>query len=295
MRSLLFRLIVSFAVLFALASILLSQGRWNDVIVHPISLAFGDEAAAVATNIGNAIPGIQNNVSSSANEVAAAVDDSTPETLSGNAGETVPAVLGTVNMADVNPAATASAMLAALDTIPQTSSERHEAYDRVKDFGSWTDPDPNDGKSCDARQLSLAHDLVNVTYSDGSKQCKVASGILHDRYSGKDITFTYGVKTSSAVQADHVLSLHQAWDLGAWKWTKAQRVAYANDITDVLWSVDGPLNGAKSDLGPSQWLPPMESFHCTFAAKYTYIAVKYHLTLENADRAKLKEILTTCN
>ena len=68
----------------------------------------------------------------------------------------------------------------------------------------------NDGNGCDVREDVLARDLTDVQYKN-SRSCQVASGTLNDPYTGQTIQFVRGVKTSSAVQIDHVVALENAW------------------------------------------------------------------------------------
>lgn len=68
-----------------------------------------------------------------------------------------------------------------------------------------------------------------------------------------------GVTTSdpAAVDVDHVVSLKEAWDSGAWSWSASQLSAFANDLSDArtLRAVTTSSNLAKGDKDPSNWLP----------------------------------------
>ena len=76
-------------------------------------------------------------------------------------------------------------------------------YDRDA-FGSAKPTTMANG--CDVREDVLARDLTDVQYKNG-RSCQVASGTLDDPYTGQTIQFVRGVKTSSAVQIDHVVAL----------------------------------------------------------------------------------------
>ena len=124
-------------------------------------------------------------------------------------------------------------------------------YSRDKFGEPWADVDHN---GCDTRNDILKRDLTKEVFKAGSS-CIVQTGLLADPYTGKTIDFVRGVKTSSAVQIDHVVALGDAWRTGAAKWTAKKRLSYANDRV-VLLAVDGPQNEAKGDDDASEWLPP---------------------------------------
>ena len=111
-------------------------------------------------------------------------------------------------------------------------------YDRDSFGFRQTD---DDGNGCDVREDVLARDLTDVRYIAGSGSssdsgsgsgagCKVKSGVLSDPYTGTTIRFTRGVKTSSAVQIDHVVALENAWQSGANQWDRTKRHRFGNDM-----------------------------------------------------------------
>lgn len=162
-------------------------------------------------------------------------------------------------------------------------------YDREGHFGAaWLD---TDGNGCDTRNDILARDL-QYTQID-SDDCTVLSGQLIDPYTGDSIDFTRGQGTSMAVQIDHVVPLSLAARHGALDWTEQERIDFANDPINLL-AVDGPANGAKSDLGPSEWLPPNGAFHCDFVAIYVNVIDTYDLSMPAADAQAAQEVLADC-
>ena len=93
-------------------------------------------------------------------------------------------------------------------------------YDRDL-FGSpWSDVDRN---GCDTRNDILARDLVSRTFEDPEEKCVIVKGVLIDPYSGERIQFQRGQVTSLAVQIDHVVSLSNAWQTGAFRWSEEKR------------------------------------------------------------------------
>lgn len=145
---------------------------------------------------------------------------------------------------------------------------------------------------CDTRNYILRRDLKNITYRD-SPACTIATGTLRDPYTRKTINFVRGVKTSMAVQIDHVVPLSDAWQKGAQKLSYATRVAFANDPLNLL-AVDGPTNEAKSDSDAASWLPPNRSYWCPYVARQIAVKAKYHLWMTSAEKTRIGQILNTC-
>lgn len=190
-----------------------------------------------------------------------------------------------VFQATPEPATTATpAKLASVKTVRTLHSR---GYEREQDFGrAWGyDYDHN---GCDTRDDILRRDLTDVR-TDG---CEVTSGVLHDPYTGKTISFHRGPGSSLAVQIDHLVPLKRAWSLGAYAWPQTRREAYANDPA-VLLAADGPSNEAKSDQGPDGWRPRRAEW-CDYATRYTAVLVKYHLPETPAARSELATMLGTC-
>ena len=188
----------------------------------------------------------------------------------------------------------------ALDTaksLPVVELDTKSKYKRVEQFGeAWKDVN---GNGCDTRNDILKRDLRDVTTA-GRNNCRVTSGVFDDPYTGKTIHFKYGKDTSSEVQIDHVVALHDAWMTGAQKLTQQEREALAND-PDNLLAVDGPENQRKGDglcLNKSgctgMYLPPNEEYRCEYAAKFTEVKSKYNLGLTEGQKETLVPLLEQC-
>jgi hypothetical protein len=160
-------------------------------------------------------------------------------------------------------------------------------YVRTAKFGAaWLDVDRN---GCDTRDDVLRRDLTKVT----GTRCTVRSGVLHDPYTGATIDFTRGVRTSAAVQIDHVVPLGDAWRTGAQQWPQAKRIALANDPIN-LFAVDGPSNEQKSDSDAASWLPRNKAFRCTYVAHQVGVKHAYGLWVTAAEKAAMQRVLTSC-
>lgn len=137
-------------------------------------------------------------------------------------------------------------------------------------FGpAWNDPTDHSG--CDTRQRILSRDLRDITYKDGTRNCKVIAGWLQDPYSGERVEL-------SDVEVDHVVALHHVWNAGAWQWDSRKRQIFANDPIE-LRAISSSVNRAKSDSGIDEWLPPNPAARCPFVTQYLTVLIKYDLPI----------------
>jgi hypothetical protein len=140
---------------------------------------------------------------------------------------------------------------------------------------------------CDTRDRILRRDLTSKHDLDS---CRVASGVLADPYTATRITFVRG---ASEVDIDHVVALSDAWQKGAWRWSTAEREAFANDPVNLL-AVDASTNRAKGDGDAATWLPPNKSFRCAYVARQVTVKTKYHLAVTAAERDAIGRVLARC-
>lgn len=177
----------------------------------------------------------------------------------------------------------------ALDALKVDDGTKPAGYDRDL-FGFRKTDANNDG--CDVREDILARDLTDVTYKYRGS-CIVAGGVLHDPYTGKTIRFTRGVRTSSAVQIDHVVALENAWRSGAFAWDASKRYAFANDPYNLL-AVDGPANQAKGSASAAYWLPTNSAYRCEYVARQIGVKAKYSLSVTSNEKTAMQAVLHTC-
>ena len=176
--------------------------------------------------------------------------------------------------------------IAALKVLPVKTWASHTGYSRSQFGDGW-----GDIGSCDTRNYILKRDLKNIVMRSG-EPCIVASGTLNDPYTGKVIKFVRGVKTSLAVQIDHVVALSNAWATGAQQLSFATRVQLANDPLELL-AVDGPTNESKSDSDAAEWLPRV-AYRCAYVARQIAVKRKYHLWVTAAEKSAMSSVLATC-
>ena len=206
-------------------------------------------------------------------------------TPSATPGSTTPPA--TVPAGSITSPATA---IAALDTLVIADGYGAPDYDRDLFGQRWADVDRN---GCDTRNDMLARDLADPSFKPGTRDCKVLTGTLTDPYSGASIEFVNGPDTSPRVQIDHIVALAWAWRQGAHEWSPEQRETFANDPRNLRASGEA-TNQAKSDSGPSRWLPPAPELQCRFVMEWTTVVVDYNLSINIDDRDAAQRVLTSC-
>ena len=145
---------------------------------------------------------------------------------------------------------------------------------------------------CDTRNYILKRDLRSITWRSG-ENCIVATGVLQDPYTGATINFVRGVKTSLAVQIDHIVAVSDAWQKGAQQMTPGNRYSFYNDPLNLL-AVDGPTNESKGDGDAATWLPPNKSFRCTYVSRQIAVKAKYKLWVTSAEKDAMSRVLISC-
>jgi hypothetical protein len=156
-------------------------------------------------------------------------------------------------------------------------------YQRAEFGSGWTDPDHN---GCDARQDATRAATTNRVMAG---PCKITRADIRDRYTGR----TYPNANPSAFDIDHVVALHDAWNSGAWTWTRARRIAFANDPADLVLTT-ASANRSKGDQDPSTWAPASHDGACFYVRTYRAIKLRWRLHTTPAQRAAIRHTLATC-
>ena len=175
--------------------------------------------------------------------------------------------------------------LALLQTV-RVENEYQVGYDRAL-FDHWRDVD---GDGCDSRDQVLKRDSISLPQVDPI-DCNVVAGDWISPYDGARWS------NPSDIDIDHVVALKEAWDSGAWAWSAAQRKAFANDTSDsrTLLAVTDSVNQSKSDKDPSNWLPPLQSYTCTYLGNWIAVKVRWGLSMDTSEYGRIKNLLqSTC-
>jgi hypothetical protein len=160
----------------------------------------------------------------------------------------------------------------------------------------FPDNEPSDvasGHSLDGKSLSLRYYVIELD-STGARipageSESYMTGTLHNEYTGKTITLKHGPDTT-AIQADHVVALGDAWKTGACHWSSSKRESFAIDVGE-LRAVDTHDNEVKSDDDAAQWLPPAN--RTWYVETQINIKTKYGLGVTAAERSVMTRVLKT--
>jgi hypothetical protein len=178
--------------------------------------------------------------------------------------------------------------LALLETLPVKGRAAKTGYSREMFGQAWADTDRN---GCDTRNDILRRDLTGSAIKPGTNGCVVLSGKLADHYTAQIIGFVRG--GPSEVDIDHVVSLSDAWQTGAFAWPSPKRLAFANDPLNLL-AVDASANRQKGDSDAASWLPPNKAYRCAYVARQVAAKARYQLWVIPAERDTMRRILSTC-
>ena len=150
-------------------------------------------------------------------------------------------------------------------------------------FKHWTDADKN---GCNTRAEVLIAEAI-VKPKIGPK-CKLTGGKWLSAYDGKTIT------NASLLDVDHMVPLAEAWRSGAWKWTAAERQAFANDLenSEALIAVTLTTNRSKGDKDPVSWMPELNK--CEYINNWIKLKVKYDLTVDKNEERILRMQISSC-
>lgn len=191
---------------------------------------------------------------------------------------------GTTPRTDTARADTARAVVAGLEVkgrAPRTG------YDRAEFGQAWADVDRN---GCDTRNDMLRRDLVEVVIKEGTRGCRVESGVLSDRYSGERVPFVRGDRN---LEVDHVVALSDAWQKGAQQWTPEQRTAFANDPLNLVVTTR-TLNQQKGAGDAATWLPPNRAYRCGYVARQAAVKQRYGVWVTRAEQDAMLRVLAAC-
>jgi hypothetical protein len=152
-------------------------------------------------------------------------------------------------------------------------------YDRAA-WGDWI----GQGKSCDTRAIVLQHQGSEV---QSGASCKIASGKWTSAYDGVVVT------NARDLDIDHIVPVKEANRSGARNWSTEQRAKFYNDSENLI-AVSASSNRSKGDSDPAKWRPQSRAYWCDYATSYAGTKIRYHLTVDQDEKAALQQMLGTC-
>jgi hypothetical protein len=163
------------------------------------------------------------------------------------------------------------------------AEEVSTGYEREK-FKHWVDAD---GDCQDARDEVL----VEESRKKARGRCDVTKGEWFSEYDGVTL------KRPGGLDIDHMVALKESWESGAHAWSDEEREAYANDLGDprALIAVTAATNRSKGDQDPADWMPDAPEYHCTYAADWVAVKIRWSLFADRAEKAALEDIAAGCD
>lgn len=160
---------------------------------------------------------------------------------------------------------------------PQTSGPG-VPYDRDL-YNHWID---EDGDCINMRhEMLISLSTGPVTMNDSG--CLVSRGRWNDPYTGQIYT------NARDLDVDHMVPLAWAHVRGGHSWSHERREAFANDQRN-LFAVQASANRSKGAKGPTEWLPPNETYHCEYVLRFTRIVLIYDLKLFPGEADEINQI-----
>lgn len=175
--------------------------------------------------------------------------------------------------------------LAVAQSLPVRGRSASSDYSRDAFGTAWKDVDRN---GCDTRNDILQRDFNSAILKPGTGNCKVIGGTWIDPYSNESYTFS---EPPSGAQIDHVVSLKNAWQMGADQWDDQTRTEFANDPLNLRVTI-ASLNQQKSDSNAASWLPPYKPGRCAFIATQVAVKAKWQLFVTEAEKEVFITILS---
>lgn len=184
--------------------------------------------------------------------------------------------------------------------LPMTGYSREQ-------FPHWDLNKPEHGFGADFAQYSrcTTRDVMMLRDSVGSvrldpKTCALTVGSdggwqdeygFLDRKTGELKPYKW-MTESSAVDAEHIVALAEAWRSGAATADEDTRRRIANDAVNLV-AADPSANRSKGDQDPANYLPPGK-FRCAYVDRYLQVKVKYGLSVDTAEQAALRTAVDDC-
>jgi len=141
-------------------------------------------------------------------------------------------------------------------------------------YPHWKDLDRDCMNTRHEILLARAVDLDSVEVDE--RGCKVVAGAWADFYSGHLLTDVGGV------DIDHVISLKEAHEGGAWDWSKEKRREFANDPENLVIT-SRANNRTKAANGPAKWLPDNSYGRCRYLTKRMKLHIKWKIGISGED------------
>jgi hypothetical protein len=155
------------------------------------------------------------------------------------------------------------------------------------DTDHWWEPDG----PADLRDQVLADFMTDITYGPDGETVK--HGWLDDVYTGQVVEFRrVNWPHPDAVEVDHIVSLEDAWNSGAWEWG-GDNPKWGRFFTELRGLVPtlAKVNREKGGKNAAEWLPPNRAYWQRYVITQIQIKTKYELSATESELAVMRAIL----
>lgn len=169
----------------------------------------------------------------------------------------------------------------ALDEIPVAAPHSLASYSTAA-FGPSSAPRPDVGPGCGTREAVL---LLAAPDAQQGPHCTVV---------GTWTTNAGTTRNPGDLDVDHVVSLRNAWESGADRWSPQQRAAFATDLTTPELAPEPRDLVAEHQAAAGPWAPPAPQARCTYARNVIAVKAAGHLTVSPHEKTQLMQLLGHC-
>jgi len=174
-----------------------------------------------------------------------------------------------------------------LSNEPAPAATVNTKYTR-KEWQHWIDADKDCQNTRNEVLIVTAIDPSSLVYQDRKRRCTLVQGKWLDPYSNKVFT------NPTDLDIDHIVPLSWAHSHGAAGWSPSQKRDFANDFQNLI-AVHLKLNREKGDKGPTEWLPPNNSYRCDYISKFDAVVGKYYLKYTSSEKRTITKLQDACN
>ena len=162
-------------------------------------------------------------------------------------------------------------------------AEEHEGDTYNRDLFKYESDLDSDG-NWTRSEILIRDSTVEVRTNWRNGRSYVDTGAWLSPFDGKSYSY------SSDVEIDHLVSLKEAWDSGAWRWSTNELQLYANDLEyPTMTVVSISLNRSKGEKDFAEWTPVHAK--CWFAQMWVLIKYRWNLTIDADEKESLEEAL----
>lgn len=160
-------------------------------------------------------------------------------------------------------------------------------YSQMYERASWRHWIDQDGDCQNTRAEVLISNSIKPVVFGGYKKCVVIGGAWYDFYSGETLS------NPTMIDIDHIVSLKFAHGHGGDKWSRSEKMSFANDLQNLAITSKS-INRRKGDKSPGEWRLPNLKISCRYTKRFKAVVEMYGLQLIAAEKRALAHEIRKC-